>query len=208
MAEPETGPDEKSQFERSSLYRITLVTLFGMTALAFVIASLRGMSLPEFFFSPKNVLFQLGAGGLLGLLAGVAMTLLVLHVKFFAPVREIGSEMVRLLNPTLLDCLVLSLCAGWGEELLFRGALQPWIGFVAASALFALAHGITPRLTKGVLIYVSAVFVIGLGLGIVYERVGIFAAMSAHACYDMTALLITRKTLSRGSETDSQDGEN
>ena len=34
----------------------------------------------------------------------------------------------------------LAILSGVGEELLFRGVLQPWLGPVAATALFAAAH--------------------------------------------------------------------
>jgi Na+-transporting NADH:ubiquinone oxidoreductase subunit NqrB len=38
------------------------------------------------------------------------------------------------------DCLLLALASGLAEEALFRGALQPQIGLVAASLVFGLAH--------------------------------------------------------------------
>jgi len=36
--------------------------------------------------------------------------------------------------------LTLSLLAAFGEEILFRGVVQPWIGFWITAALFALFH--------------------------------------------------------------------
>jgi hypothetical protein len=38
------------------------------------------------------------------------------------------------------EILVLALASSIGEEILFRGALQPWLGLVPQAALFALLH--------------------------------------------------------------------
>jgi membrane protease YdiL (CAAX protease family) len=42
------------------------------------------------------------------------------------------------------ECIVLALASGVAEEAFFRGALQPLVGLLAASAIFGLAH-IAPR---------------------------------------------------------------
>ncbi|WP_323751206.1 CPBP family intramembrane glutamic endopeptidase [Marinobacter sp.] len=86
--------------------------------------------------------------------------------------------------------LLLSLLAGVGEELLFRGAIQggllqytgPWTAVIVASLLFGLVH------------YVSfTYFVIATGLGLVlgtaYQLSGsLIMVMVWHAVYDVLAL--------------------
>ncbi|MFV8571607.1 CPBP family intramembrane glutamic endopeptidase [Marinobacter sp. SBS5] len=86
--------------------------------------------------------------------------------------------------------LLLSLLAGVGEELLFRGAIQgwllqhtgPWTAVIAASLLFGLVH------------YVSfTYFVMATGLGLVlgtaYQLSGsLTMVMVWHAVYDLLAL--------------------
>jgi membrane protease YdiL (CAAX protease family) len=50
------------------------------------------------------------------------------------------------------DLLMLAILAGFSEELLFRGVLQPWMtnswgataGLIASNLLFGLAHAVTP----------------------------------------------------------------
>src|SRR5262249_11804990 len=94
---------------------------------------------------------------------GVAATLPML-VLFFAilrwPVGPLGTikkfidEQLRpLLAPcTLLDLAGISVLAGFGEEMFFRGVCQatlakwtgwPWLGLALASVLFGVAHAIT-----------------------------------------------------------------
>ena len=63
---------------------------------------------------------------------------------------------------TVVEWAVLAAATGTGEEILFRGALQPSFGLVFTSLLFATAHvqyGITP--------VTFVVFVIGLILGLI-----------------------------------------
>jgi membrane protease YdiL (CAAX protease family) len=62
---------------------------------------------------------------------------------------RIGAALARALAAALgplrtRDCVVLALLSGVAEEALFRGALQPQVGLVWASLLFALAH-LVPR---------------------------------------------------------------
>ena len=61
----------------------------------------------------------------------------------------LGAALARALAAALgplrtRDCIVLALLSGVAEEALFRGALQPQVGLVWASLLFALAH-LVPR---------------------------------------------------------------
>ena len=51
--------------------------------------------------------------------------------------REIGAAIGRLSRG---ECAALAAVSGFAEEAFFRGALQPRVGWLAASLLFALAH--------------------------------------------------------------------
>ncbi|MFK7999043.1 MAG: lysostaphin resistance A-like protein [Polyangiales bacterium] len=55
--------------------------------------------------------------------------------------RQLHVSFRTLLGPlTSTEILVFALTSGIAEELFFRGALQPWLGFVAASILFGAVH--------------------------------------------------------------------
>jgi membrane protease YdiL (CAAX protease family) len=74
--------------------------------------------------------------------------------------------------------------AGLGEEILFRGLIQPVFGVLATSALFALIHlhyGPTPLLLE--------LFLIGIVLGLVRQRWNTTAAIWVHGGFDFFALI-------------------
>ncbi len=86
--------------------------------------------------------------------------------------------------------LLLSLCAGFAEELLFRAALQPHWGLWATSVVFGLFHALTPA-------YFGVAVLIGAYLGTAYIASGgnIVVPVVIHTLYDLTALLLYRRRM-------------
>ena len=91
---------------------------------------------------------------------------------------------------SLWEWFALALAAGIGEELLFRGALQPVLGLWFTAILFAASHiqyGLTPA--------TLAVFIIAIALGIIRQRTNTTVAILVHFGYDfvigLLALLAT-----------------
>jgi hypothetical protein len=81
------------------------------------------------------------------------------------------------------------------EELLIRAALQPLLGLWWSSALFTLAHWRTAALVRSAAnraFYLINVFIVSLALGLLYEHVGLLAAILAHATIDIAALYSMR----------------
>jgi len=84
-----------------------------------------------------------------------------------------------------LAALAVSLSAGIGEEVLFRGALQPRFGLVLTSLLFAVGHahyGLSPAMVE--------VFIVSLVLGLVRLRTNTTTCLVVHAGYDFLDLLL------------------
>jgi membrane protease YdiL (CAAX protease family) len=121
----------------------------------------------------------------------------------------VDSRLQSVLLPlTYLQMVVLSLTAGIGEELLFRGWLQrllvgdvdgEWFsirvvpGLLLASLLFGLAHPISRA-------YVVLASFIGLLLGLLYLLTeNLLASILAHALYD--AILLLQWKSSENSKT-------
>ena len=90
----------------------------------------------------------------------------------------------------VVDVAVISVAAGIGEELLFRGVLQAEIGLVLASLIFGvLLHtGGTGTLVFGAWVAVMGGVLGGLAIWIE----GLLAPMVAHALYDAAALAYIR----------------
>ncbi|SFF51308.1 CAAX protease self-immunity [Duganella sp. CF458] len=96
----------------------------------------------------------------------------------------------------------IALAAGFGEELLFRGALQPMLGIWLTSALFVLAHIKAynfNQLNGRVLIQAGGVFVVSVFFGFVAQYVGLVAAMIIHAAIDIAGLLAIRRMSMQGT---------
>lgn len=99
----------------------------------------------------------------------------------------ISKVMRALLGETVTPglALALSLSAGVGEEMLFRGALQPRFGIPLTSLIFALGHlqyGFSPALLE--------VFIISVVLGLVRQRANTTTCIVIHAAYNLLDLLL------------------
>lgn len=92
------------------------------------------------------------------------------------------------------DMLILAAIAGFAEEALFRGALQPWLerslglsaGLVVSNVVFALVHAVTP-------LYALLAMLMGLYLGLCLDYGGernLLTPVVVHALYDYVAFIV------------------
>jgi membrane protease YdiL (CAAX protease family) len=86
---------------------------------------------------------------------------------------------------TVGGALALGLSAGISEELLFRGAVQPRLGLLLATTLFAVGH-----LQYGLTVATLEIFVIGLVLGLVRKRSHTTICILIHAGYNTIGTLM------------------
>ncbi len=108
----------------------------------------------------------------------------------------VQAEVVPLFRGTsTTGLLAISVAAGVGEEVLFRGFLQSaitdawgpaggvWIGLVAASLVFGVCHSLCVA-------YAVLASAMGLLLGALYVATGsLVAPVTTHVAYDFLALL-------------------
>ena len=86
--------------------------------------------------------------------------------------------------PPLAGAVLVSGSAGVGEELLFRGALQPRLGIGLSAALFALLH--VQYQLPGILMILAA----GLVLGLIKRRTSTTFTVIVHVVYDVGVFLM------------------
>jgi len=192
---PEETPDpvEPSISARTAVVMLAVVVEGGLILVAWGVGLLLGYPpLDTFRWDPRDAAL------------GLAATLPML-AAFFAclrwpvgPLKTIKDLCDQTLVPLLrtcstLDLVGISVLAGLGEEMLFRGVLQPalagWtgsavLGLVLTSLLFGLGHAVTPA-------YTVLATLLGAYLGWLWLWSGnLLLVVIAHAVYDLVALLV------------------
>jgi membrane protease YdiL (CAAX protease family) len=119
--------------------------LFGAVAVTWGV--LRGD--PDIFQHPEGLMaetFPLPAGIVLGGAAGITFGLGIARLTRFSVyrfrwARTLHTEFRGLFGPlSNVDILAYSVFSAIGEELFFRGAMQPVLGIVPASIIFGMLH--------------------------------------------------------------------
>lgn len=139
---------------------------------------------------PRHLLVGLALIGVLVIFQGIVGAAWAWFNPEQAEILEDLNTILLADMDTLWEWLALALAAGIGEELLFRGALQPVMGLGFTAAVFALVHvqyGFSP-----ILIFVALLAVI---LGLVRRYYNTTTAIFIHVGYDfalgLLALLAT-----------------
>jgi hypothetical protein len=133
-----------------------------------------------------NLWIQVGAGVAGGfLLSGI--TWLMGKWKYLNDVNFDYTLRLGIFNFSLQEILFLSFCAGVGEEIVFRGMIQPWLGILTTSFLFIALHGYMSYSSWPKVIFGLILFAVGTILGVLGEYLGLLAAIVAHIIYDVIA---------------------
>jgi len=150
--------------------------------------------------SPLETLARLGIGRISGRMALVAsgwIVALVIMQLLFGVVWSLlfpeQSTLVDDANLSLLrdfdtvgEWLGLAASSGIGEEILFRGALQPMLGLPVSAALFALIH-----VQYGASLVLPFIFMLALVLGFIRQRYNTTTAILVHVGYNFVLGLLS-----------------
>ena len=98
--------------------------------------------------------------------------------ELFIALRYLRAKRKQAVISVITVISILGVAAGVGEELLFRGALQPRLGNISAAFLFAALHT-----QYAVSLATLEILVLGLVLGLLRGRAGTTGAILAHAGY-------------------------
>jgi membrane protease YdiL (CAAX protease family) len=170
---------------KSRLIWAGLITLFGFPLIGwFLLQFFHENALEIIFRGSMHALIQLplglGIGWCFGLIARWVITR-----PFMQPVEKKYALLIRSLRLNTVTILLLSFCAGFGEELLFRGALQPLLGIWITAIIFVAIHGYLNPLDWRISIYGGTMTLLIVCLGWMTEIWGIFAACAAHMAIDI-----------------------
>ena len=86
---------------------------------------------------------------------------------------------------TVWEWAILAMATGLGEEMLFRGALQPVFGLTVTAVLFAVVH-----IQYGFTIITILVFLMGIALGYLRQKENLTTTIFVHAGYNFSLGLL------------------
>ncbi len=170
-----------------------------MTAVILLAASLLGTGLGT-RREPPNVLARLGitlptqAQALAGIGLGFTMVVaqlvmvgiwFVLTPESFQEQTE-GARVITTAFASPLSGFILAVSASIGEEMAFRGAIQPVFGLAISSIVFTAAH-IQYALTPAT----AFILLLALVLGLIRRRANTTTAMLCHFTYNFILILIS-----------------
>ncbi len=131
--------------------------------------------------------------GILLAIVTFAIVILLTRLPFSTSLREICKKLVPIFDGLpLWKVFTLSLAAGTGEELLFRGFLQQWLaGFMSMEIAILLAALVFGLLHFASLSYFTLTFALGTLFGITYVfSNSLLMIMIWHAVYDMLVMWV------------------
>ena len=135
------------------------------------------------------------AGLLLGVIAAAGTVSLGLVVYRLVPVmRRIAEELAPALVDRMRtsDLVLISVFSGVGEEMFFRGAVQPEFGLTAAALAFGLVH-IGPD--RRYLVWTVWAILAGFLFGFLYRLSGgLLAPVVAHSLHNAATFLIWKRS--------------
>jgi membrane protease YdiL (CAAX protease family) len=150
--------------------------------------------------TPKDTIGRLGlvrpTARLVLIAAGLFVVALIINAVAYQLMRQFQSSVVQDYEQVIKEtasgshnpiaAIIFGLSAGAGEELVFRGVLQPRFGLLVTALLFAAIH-----VQYGVTFILVGIFGIGLLLGFERKRYGLTACILTHMMVDTLAALLS-----------------
>lgn len=173
---------------KSLVIKLAAATVVGMPLIAWIIA----LILPDFDYAsyvigPSDWYVCIPLGIAFGVAAGYSAQFIVSR-DFMRESTARYIEMFGRLQLSSGDILFISVCAGLGEEVLFRGAIQPHLGVVITSVVFVALHGYLSFVNWKLSLYgFFMTAIIGL-MGWSVEHFGLLPAILAHTLIDIILL--------------------
>lgn len=173
---------------RKGIFQLASLTLLGFGGLGLLVIGYSGKPVLETVLSGPFIWYiQLGTGVLYGGITAFVAWVIV-SLPLLSATRSFFVNLIQPLHLSWWAIIYISLCAGIGEELFFRGALQPYLGIWLTSIVFVALHGYLNPWNWRLSIYgVFMTFAIA-GLGYLTQHLGLLSAMVAHTVIDVYLL--------------------
>jgi uncharacterized protein len=188
-----------------SLVRVSTVVYGVMAGIGSALCLFGHGTLATVFAPPAALAGGLKLVAIGGLLAGLLLILSWFFEDWFPSYKEIKEAFILLLGPaSVLVAVYLALLSAFAEEILFRGAIQPYVGVVVTSALFGVLHmGPSGKFTAWSLWALIA----GLLLGWSFKETGsLWPPVLAHFTVNCVSLLSLRREWRRRAARAADEG--
>ncbi len=181
---------------RTLILLLALFTLIAFPAIGYLIHYyFEGGSILPKINGEITVVLQILIGFPLGWLSAL-LAIKLIQSKLMLPVLKKYTNIIGELKLNLWMVVFISICAGVGEELLFRAALQPLWGIWITSFVFVAMHGYLNPFDWRMSIYGLYLTTIIIGIGFMYIYWGIWASAAAHTAIDIVLLNFLSKNSS------------
>jgi len=174
--------------KKNQVLLLATLTLVGFSGIGILIT---------FFSSSVSVLFINKESIFIQTIVGIAFGSLSAFVGWkiinLKPLKGITKKYTNLIAPLKLnnsEIIYISICAGVGEEILFRGAIQPLLGIWITSILFVAIHGYLSPTNWRLSIYGFYMTLIIVIMGYFTKHMGISTAIFAHIFIDIFLLYL------------------
>ena len=176
------------ELNRSAMLWLGILTLLGFGLGGVLIDYYWGENrIPVLIYGKFPIYKQLGVGLIYGfILAWLGWKLI--ETPWLKQQREFFTQLIQPIQLSSLEVLLISICAGVGEELFFRGALQQFLGIWITAILFVAIHGYLNPFSWRMSLY-GIFMTLGIGgIGYLTEYAGLVSAISAHTVIDIYLL--------------------
>ena len=142
------------------------------------------MTFISLFQTKSSYFIEILTGILTGIITGFIAWNFI-KSNFMRSVLNKYGNLIQSLQLNIPSIIFISFCAGIGEELFFRGAIQLYLGIWITAVVFIAIHGyLDPTNWKITLYGILMTLIIAL-LGYMTEYLGLTSAMLAHSIIDI-----------------------
>lgn len=141
-------------------------------------------SFVEEFTKGWNIFLQVFIGIIFGLVSSL-LCLALINRDFFKNEKKFYVDKIAHFELNYVSIILISLCAGIGEEIFFRAAIQPILGVIPTAIIFVVLHGYISFTNWRISIYGLLMIIIMIGFGYLYETAGLLCVIMAHTVIDI-----------------------
>lgn len=162
------------------------IAIFGGLGILLIPLS-RNIGLMDFLSGISPMWQQIAIGLVFGFVAAKAGWQIV-ELPKLVQTKTFFVKLIKPIKLNLVQIVLISICAGVGEELFFRGVLQPWLGIWITSLAFVMLHGYLNPFNLPLTGYGFYMVLVIAVMGYMTEHLGIVTAMVAHSIIDIILL--------------------